>query len=40
MVRQLQDSMKTMQQDAVRQAEFAKQQAVVMAQQAELITKL
>ena len=31
MVRQLQDSMKAMQQDAVRQAEFAKQQAVVIA---------
>ncbi|KAL7165125.1 hypothetical protein ACSBR2_040911 [Camellia fascicularis] len=29
-----------MQQDAVRQAEFAKQQAVVVAQQEELITKL
>ncbi|KAF5932853.1 hypothetical protein HYC85_029024 [Camellia sinensis] len=32
--------MKLMQQDAVRQAEFAKQQAAVMAQQAELITRL
>lgn len=40
MVRQLQESMKTMQQDAVRQAEFAKQQAEVMAQQAELIARL
>ncbi|KAL7209716.1 hypothetical protein ACSBR1_031303 [Camellia fascicularis] len=29
-----------MQKDAARQAEFAKQQAVVMAQQAELITRL
>ena len=32
MVRQLQESMKVMQQDAVRQAKFAKQQAEVMAQ--------
>ncbi|KAL7257818.1 hypothetical protein ACSBR1_004016 [Camellia fascicularis] len=40
MVRQLQDSMKVMQQDAVRQVEFAKQQAVVIAQQTELITRL
>ncbi|KAF5932547.1 hypothetical protein HYC85_028718 [Camellia sinensis] len=40
MMRQMQESMKLMQQDAVRQAEFAKQQVAVMAQQAELITKL
>ena len=40
MVRQLQESMKAMQKDVVRQAEFAKQQAVVMAQQAKLITRL
>ncbi|KAL7191609.1 hypothetical protein ACSBR2_023647 [Camellia fascicularis] len=40
MIRQLQESMKIMQQDALRQAEFAKQQAVVIAQQAELITRL
>ena len=40
MVRQLQDSMKAMQQDAVHQAEFAKQQAVVIAQQAETIARL
>ena len=39
-MRQLQESMKLMQQDAVRQAEFAKQQAAIMAQQAELITRL
>ncbi|KAL7253835.1 hypothetical protein ACSBR1_008222 [Camellia fascicularis] len=40
MMRQLQESIKTMQQDAVRQAEFSKQQAAIMAQQAELITRL
>ena len=40
MVRQLQDSMKAMQQDAIRQAEFTKQQAVVIAQQAETIARL
>jgi len=40
MVRQLQDSMKAMQQDTVRQAEFAKQQAVVIAQQADTIARL
>jgi len=40
MMRQLQESMKLMQQDAVRQAKFAKQQATIMAQQAELITRL
>lgn len=40
MVRQLQESMKVMQQDAVRQAEFAKQQATVMNKQAELIMRL
>ncbi|KAF5934619.1 hypothetical protein HYC85_030790 [Camellia sinensis] len=40
MVRQLQESMKVMQQDAVRQAEFAKQQATVMNEQAELIVRL
>lgn len=39
-MRQMQESMKLMQQDAARQAEFAKQQAAIMAQQAELITKL
>ena len=46
-MRQLQESMKLMQQDAVRQAKFAKQQAAIMAQQAaimaqqaELITRL
>ncbi|KAL7186468.1 hypothetical protein ACSBR2_028254 [Camellia fascicularis] len=40
MMRQLQKSMKLMQQDAVRQVKFAKQQAAIMAQQAELITRL
>ena len=40
MVRQLQESMKMMQQDAVRQAEFARQQATVMSEQAELIARL
>ena len=40
MMRQLQESMKLMQQDAARQMEFAKQQAAIMAQQAELITRL
>ena len=40
MVRQLQDSMKAMQQDTVRQAEFAKQQAVAITQQAETIARL
>ncbi|KAL7259630.1 hypothetical protein ACSBR1_005508 [Camellia fascicularis] len=40
MVRQLHESMKTLQEDAVRQGEFAKQQAAIMAQQAELITRL
>ena len=40
MVHQLQESMKVMQQDAVRQAEFAKQQAMVMTEQAESITRL
>ena len=40
MVRQLQDNMKAMQQETVRQAEFAKQQAVVIAQQAETIARL
>ena len=40
MMRQMQESMKLMQQAAVRQAEFAKQQAASMAQQAELITRL
>lgn len=40
MVRQLQDSMKMMQQDAVRQAEFAKQQATVVSEQADLIVRL
>ena len=39
-MRQMQESMKVMQQDAARQEEFAKQQAAIMAQQAELITKL
>ena len=39
-MRQMQESMKLMQQDAARQEEFAKQQAAIMAQQAELITKL
>ncbi|KAL7234813.1 hypothetical protein ACSBR1_018301 [Camellia fascicularis] len=40
MMRQMQETMKLMQQDAVRQAEFSKQQAAIMAQQAELITRL
>ena len=40
MVRQLQDNMKAMQQDAVRQAEFAKQQAGAITQQAETIARL
>ncbi|KAL7169506.1 hypothetical protein ACSBR2_034523 [Camellia fascicularis] len=40
MVRQLQESMKSKQEDAARQVEFAKQQAAIMAQQAELITRL
>ena len=40
MVRQLQDSMKAMLQDTFCQAEFAKQQAVVIAQQAETIARL
>ena len=40
MVCQLQESMKTMQQDVVRQAEFAKQQATVMTEQVELIIRL
>lgn len=40
MVSQLQESMKAMHEDTVRQAKFAKQQAVVMAQQTELITRL
>ena len=34
MVRHLQESMKTMQQDAVRQAEFARQQATLVKEQA------
>ncbi|KAL7202071.1 hypothetical protein ACSBR1_033698 [Camellia fascicularis] len=40
MMRQMQETMKIIQEDAARQAEFAKQQAVIMAQQAELITRL
>ena len=40
MVRQLQDSMKAMLQDAVQQAVFAKQQAVGIAQQSETIARL
>ena len=40
MVRQMNESMKQMQDDAIRQAEFSKQQAAVMAQQSELITRL
>ncbi|KAF5932946.1 hypothetical protein HYC85_029117 [Camellia sinensis] len=40
MMRQMQESMKLIQQDAARQEEFAKRQAAIMAQQAELITKL
>ncbi|KAL7174221.1 hypothetical protein ACSBR2_033473 [Camellia fascicularis] len=40
MMRQMQETMKLMQQDAVRQAEFSEQQAAIMAQQAELITRL
>ncbi|CAL5331373.1 unnamed protein product [Camellia sinensis] len=40
MMRQMQESLKLMQQDATRQEEFAKQQAAIMAQQAELIIKL
>ena len=39
-MRQIQETMKLMQQDAVRQAEFSKQQAAIMAQQVELITRL
>ncbi|CAL5428765.1 unnamed protein product [Camellia sinensis] len=40
MVRQLQEGMKIMQQDAIRQAEFAKQQATIVTEQAELIIRL
>lgn len=40
MVRHLQESMKTMQQDAVRQAEFTRQQAAVVKEQAETIARL
>ena len=40
MVRHLQESMKMMQQDAVRQAEFARQQATLVKEQAETIARL
>ena len=40
MLRQMQDNMKAMQQDAVRRDEFAKQPAEIIAQQAELIARL
>ena len=39
-MRQMQESMKLMQQDAARQEEFSKQQAAIMTQQTELITRL
>ena len=40
MIRQMQETMRAMQQDTIRRDEFAKQQAEIMAQQAELITRL
>ena len=39
-MRQMQESMKQLHEDAARQAEFSKQQAAIMAQQAELIARL
>ena len=40
MMHQMQETMRAMQQDAVCRDEFAKQQAKIMAQQAELIARL